>query len=138
MVTDGLTMWAKLPQAIYDFDNTPAVVVDTTRAQDRNSMQTFMGNKLLFKNKMSVISYDGSALDNMGYDRNDGLVTEKMGEITAMVSSWKWAFAAVQGLTYSHILAYDNAEDAWQYYARVPSPGLWVRELKLSNSPDAI
>ncbi len=60
-----------------------------------------------------------------------------MGEITAMASSWNRIFAAVQGATYSHILTMDTNK-IWQYYTRIPTAGLWVRELFLSDAPDAI
>ena len=137
LISDGLTMYAQLPKGIYDFDLTPAVVVSTDRAQDLNCSQVLYQNYLYFKNKKSLIRYDGVDTISVGYDRRDGLVPEKFGEITSMISSGLWNFCAVKGGTYSHILAMGSTH-AWQYYARVPSPGLWVRELFLSDSPDAI
>uniref|UniRef100_A0A6M3IWI6 Uncharacterized protein n=1 Tax=viral metagenome TaxID=1070528 RepID=A0A6M3IWI6_9ZZZZ len=136
IVDDGITAYAQLPEGVYDFDNTPNQVISTSRSQDKNNVQTMYGNKLYFKNKQSLLGYDGVDIANVGYDRNDGLPSDKMGEITAMASSWKFNFAAVHGPTYSHILSYDGA--AWQYYARVPSPGLWVKKMLLSDAPDAI
>jgi len=137
LVTDGLTMFANLPQGVYNFDMTPALVIDTSRAKDKNCMQAMFGNELYFKNKKSLIHYDGEDTEGVGYDLNDGLPTEQFGEITAMCSSWKYLFAAVKGGTYSHIFSRDEG-GAWQYYARIPTAGLWVREMFLSDSPDAI
>ncbi len=137
LVTDGLTVFAQLPQGVFDFDSTPAIVVDTGRAQDKNGALGMFANKLLFKNKKSLIQWDGATPIGVGYDLRDGLKGEKMGEITAMTSSWERTFAAVKGATYSHILTKDT-NNVWQYYARVPTPGIWVRKMFLSDAPDAI
>ncbi len=137
LVTDGLTMFANLPEGVYDFDITPAIVVDTSRAQDKNNSQVMFQGRLYFKNKKSLIQWDGSNPIGVGYDLRDGLKGEKMGEITAMASSWNRIFAAVQGATFSHILTLDTNK-VWQYYTRIPTAGLWVRELFLSDAPDAI
>ena len=134
--TDGLTMYANLPEGIYNFDATPNILVDTTRSRDKNCSQVVFGQKLYFKNKKSLIEYSSTgSLSGVGYDIEDGLPSDKMGEITAMTASWKWIFAAVKGATYSHILTKD-AQNVWQYYARIPTAGLWVREMFLSDSPD--
>jgi len=137
LVTDGLTMYAQLPQGIFDFDTTPAITIDTSRAQDKNGAQVMFQNNLYFKNKKSLIKWDGTNLEAIGYDLRDGLKGEKMGEITALTSSWDRVFAAVKGGTYSHILTMDS-NHKWQYYARIPTAGLWVRELLLCDAPDAI
>lgn len=135
--TDGVTMFAQLPQGIYDFDDTPTIVVDTSRAQDKNGAQTIFGGNLYFKNKKSLIKWDGTNTTPKGYDLEDGLPTEQFGEITAACSSWKYIYAAVKGASYSHILTMDE-NNVWQYYARIPSMGLWVKRLFLSDAPDAI
>lgn len=136
LVTDGLTMFANLPEAIYDFDITPAILIDNSRSVDLNANQTLFRQELLYKNKLSTILYDGAALYDAGYDLDDGLPADKMGETTAYASSYKYAFAAIKGATYAHILSYDSF--AWQYFARVPTPGLFIRHLELSNLPDGI
>jgi len=135
--TDGLTMYAQLPEGVYNFDDTPNKIIDTQRALDQNCVQVIFQNNLYFKNNYSLMKYDGSDVTSVGFDREDGLPFDKWGKITAMTSSWKYIFAAVQGPTYSHILTMD-ADHAWQYYARIPSPGLWVREMFLNNSPDGL
>lgn len=137
LVGDGVTMYAQLPDGVYDFDLTPAKVVDTDRARDKNCMQTIFNKKLHFKNKKSLIEYTSDGTDSVGYDLNDGLPSDKLGEITAMCSSWKYLFAAVKGASYSHILAMDE-DNHWQYYARIPTMGVAVREMFLSDAPDAI
>ncbi len=135
MFSNGQDVYAITPQGIYDFDSTPAIVVDSARAQDRNPQQVFFNQYLHFKNKKSFMRWDGTTITSIGYDREDGLPSDKMGEITALCSTWQNVFAAVKGATYSHILSYDGA---WQYYARWPSTGIWIREMFLSDSPDAI
>lgn len=134
--TDGLSVYAQLPEGVYDFDDTPSLVVDTSRAKDLNCRQTMFQNELHFKNFKSLIKYDGTDVTPVGYDQLDGLPSDKWGEITAMCSSWKYTFAAVKGPSYSHILTNDGK--AWQYYAKIPTGGLWVRDMFLSSSPDAI
>jgi hypothetical protein len=136
LVTDGLTMWASLEDGVYEFDTVPHKVIDTSQSRDKNPWQTNFRNNLYFKNNYSLIGYDGANLAPVGYDRDDGLVNTKWGQITAGVSSQKFIFAAVKGATYSQILTYDGA--AWQFYAQIPSPGLIVREMFLSNLPDGI
>ena len=131
---NGVNMYAYLPEGIYDFDATPDKIIDTSRAKDKNLSQVMFGNNLYFKNKKSLLKYV-DPIDSVGYDLEDGLPSDKWGEITAMTSSWKYIFAAVKGATYSHILTKDKY-DAWQYYARMPSAGMWVREIFLSDSPD--
>ena len=140
LVTDGLTMYAQLPQGIYNFDASPNILIDTSRSIEKNGAMAILGQDLYFKNKKSFIKYSqaGDEIVNVGYDREDGLPAEKFGEITALCSTFKWAFAAVKGGTYSHILTYDKKQDAWQYYSRIPSAGLWVKELFMSDSPDNI
>lgn len=135
LMTDGLTMYAMLPEGIYDFDTSPNIIVDTSRAKDLNCRQVIFKDELYFKNKQSLIKYT-TPPQSVGYDLGDGLPSDKLGEITAMCSSWRWLFTAVQGATYSHILTYDSK--GWQYYARIPTAGLWVKDMFLSNSPDAI
>ena len=137
LVNDGLKMYAYLPEGIYDFDITPSVIISTDRSKDQNANQVMFKNELYFKNAKSLIYYDGVDLKSIGYDLEDGLPSDKAGEITAMTSNFKWIYAAVKGATYSHILTRDQGGN-WQYYARIPSAGLWVREMFLSNSPDAI
>lgn len=137
MVTDGVTMYAITPKGVYDFDITPAIKIDTSRSADRNPQQVMFGNYLHFKNKKSLMKYDGADITSVGYDLEDGLPSAQWGEITAMTSSWKNIFAAVKGATYSHILSIDK-DNKWQYYAKVPSAGIWVKELFLSDAPDAI
>lgn len=137
LVNDGLAMYADLPEGVYDFDAAPTIVVSATGMRDKNPQQVMFKNELYFKNEYSLIHYDGVNLTGVGYDLEDGLPSDKMGEITAMTSNYKWIYAAVKGATYSHILTRDQG-GAWQYYARIPSAGLWVREMFLSNSPDAI
>ncbi len=137
LVNDGINMYTYLPEGIYDFDITPNIVVSTQGARDKNAQQVMFKNELYFKNSYSLIHYDGVNLKGVGYDLEDGLPSDKMGEITAMTSNYKWIYAAVKGATYSHILTRDQG-GAWQYFARIPSAGLWVREMFLNNSPDAI
>jgi len=133
--TDGLTMYAQLPQGVYNFDATPAKIIDTQRSMDKNVSQVLFQNYLHFKNKYSLMRYDGTDVLSVGYDLEDGLPSDKWGQITAQTSTWKYLFAAVRGATYSHILTMDR-DYAWQYYARMPSPDLWVRDMFLSDSPD--
>ena len=133
--TDGLTMYAMLPQGVYDFDTSPNIIVDTSRAEDLNCRQVIFRDELYFKNKQSVIKYT-TPPQSVGYDLGDGLPSDKLGEITAWCASWRWLFASVKGATYSHILAYDGK--GWQNYARIPTAGLWVREMFLNSNPDAI
>ncbi len=135
--TDGITMYADLPQGFYDFDTAPGKVIDSQRSEDINPIQAMFRNELYFKNKTSLLHYDGAVIDSVGYDLADGLPSDKLGEITGLTSSWKWLFAAVKGATYSHILTMDE-NHVWQYYTRIPSAGLWVRELFLSSAPDGI
>jgi len=137
IVSDGLTVFVSLPSGVYNFDATPNVVVSADRAKDKNPAQVLFENLLYFKNKKSLVEWDGTDTTPVGYDLRDGLKGEKYGEITAMTSSFQWAFAAVKGGTYSHILTMDRNK-VWQYYARIPTAGLWVRELFLSDAPDAI
>jgi len=137
LADDGVTMFANLPDGVYDFDDTPSVAVSTSRSQDKNCAQEMFEDNLYFKNKNSMVKYDGTGVTSVGYDENDGLPSDKIGETTALCSSWKFLFAAVKGATYSHILS-KVAAGAWEYYARVPTPGLWVKRLFLSDSPDAI
>ena len=139
LVTDGLTMFTYEPRGVYDFDETPSVIVDTARAQDLNGALAIWGQDLIFKNKTSLMrrSQDGSALTPIGYDRDDGLPPDKMGETTALCPSWKYLFAAVKGASYSHILAMD-INTKWHYFARIPTMGWWVSEMFLSDLPDAI
>jgi len=94
-------------------------------------------NYLHFKNKKSLMAYDGTDVTPVGYDQEDGLPSDKWGEITAMTSTWKYLFAAVKGATYSHILAMDSAH-AWHYYARIPTPSIWVRDMFLTDANDGI
>uniref|UniRef100_A0A6H1ZU68 Uncharacterized protein n=1 Tax=viral metagenome TaxID=1070528 RepID=A0A6H1ZU68_9ZZZZ len=136
LITDGLTMYAQTPEGIYDF-YAKAIEIDTSRSQDKNGSQVLFGQDLYFKNKKSLIYYDGTNTEGVGYDLDDGLPGDKWGEITAMCSTWKCIFAAVKGATYSHILTME-ADHMWQYYARVPTPGIWVREMFLSDTPDNI
>jgi len=139
LIGDGLNIYASTPRGIYEFTNSPSLIVDTSRAQDLNCRQVMFGQGLYFKNKKSLIEVDlsGVTTRGVGYDLEDGLPTEKFGEITAVCSSWKNIFAAVKGGTYSHILTRDQ-DGVWQYYARVPTAGLWIRDMFLSDAPDAI
>jgi len=137
LVSDGVKIYTILPTGLYNFDYVPDVLVDTRISKDANPTLNLFQDTIYFKNKKSLIRFDGSSIANVGYDTKDGLASEKFGEITAMVSNFQWNFCAVRGATYSHILAMDGSHK-WQYYARVPSPGLWIREMFLSNSPDAI
>jgi len=131
-------MYAQLPDGVYDFDDTPSKIVDTERVQDFNCVIEMFRQELYFKSKNSTLRYDGADLTSVGYDQKDGLSSDKIGQITAMCSSYKFLFAAVKGATYSHILSYDKDNSAWQYYSRIPTAGLWVRRMVLSDSPDAI
>ena len=135
--SDGLTMYTQLPEGVYDFDATPAVAIDTGRARDKNCAQILFNNELYFKNKKSLIHYDGTNIEDVGYDLNDGLPTEQFGEITAMAAAGQYLFAAVKGGTYSHILT-RQASEVWQYYTRIPTAGIWVRRMFVSDAPDAI
>ncbi len=132
---DGLDVYACLSNGVYEFDETPAVVVSSERSKDANSLIELFQDRVYFKNKKSLI--DTSSLKDVGLGIKDGVVNEKNGEITAMCSSWKYLFAAVKGGTYSHILTRDQV-GAWQYYARIPTAGVWVKNLMLSNNPDGI
>jgi hypothetical protein len=136
LVSNGKDVYAALPQGVYSFGAVPAMVIDTGRAQDRNPNQVLFRQNLLLKNKTSLLKWDGASVESVGYDREDGLPSDKMGQITAMCSSWQNVFASVKGATYSHILSYDGS--AWQYYARWPTAGIWVKDMFLSDSPDAI
>lgn len=135
--TDGVKMYACLPQGIYNFDDTPSVIIDTSRSQEKQPRQVMFENYLYFKNKYALMKYDGTDVTSEGYDKDDGLPSDKWGEITAMTSSYKYIFAAVKGATYSHILARDT-DSNWQYYARIPTAGVWVKRLFLSNANDGI
>lgn len=138
MITDGVDCYAALPHGIYDFDESPVQVLDTSNKLDRNCLIDWFNNEITLKNKKQLISFDPSSVEltSIGYDKDDGLPSDKWGEITAITSSFAEQFCAVKGGTYSHILS--RVDSAWQYYARVPSPGLWIRKLFLSNSPDGI
>lgn len=131
LVTDGLTMWANLADGVYEFDTVPHKVIDTSQSRDINPWQTLFRNYLHFKNHYSLMKYDGDEITPVGYDQFDGLPSDKWGQITAGVSSQQFMFAAVKGPNYSHILAYNGA--AWHYYAVIPTPGLTVKKLFLSN-----
>lgn len=135
LVSDGVKVYAALSNGIWNFDTIPDKVIDSSRSQDKNPNQVMFQNYLLFKNRYSVMRYDGVDVVAKGYDREDGLPSDKMGEITAFAATWQNVFAAVKGATYSHILSYDGS---WQYYARWPSMGTWIKEMFLSNSPDGI
>ncbi len=139
LVSDGLTMYAQLPEGIYDFDITPSLIINTARSREPNCVQALFGQDLYFKNRYSLNRYpqDGSNISGAGYDLEDGLPSDKWGEITSMVSTFRNIFASIKGATYSHILSREN-NGAWQYYARIPSPGVWVRQMFLSNTPDNI
>jgi hypothetical protein len=137
LVSDGLTVYANLPEGIYDFDITPAIAIDNSNSKDRNCSQVMFQNELYFKNKYSLVKYDGTDLESVGYDDEDGLPSREWGQITAMTSTWKCIFTAIKGATYSHILTMDS-DKKWQYFARIPSPNLWVSDMFLSNSPDSI
>jgi hypothetical protein len=130
-------MYAQLPDGIYDFDETPTNIINTQRSQDLNGAQIMFNSKLYFKNKYSLIEYDGANLNSRGYDLRDSLPSDKWGEITALTSSFKFIYAAVKGLSYSHLLTFDENR-TWQYYAKIPTMGLWVRKLMLSSTPDSI
>jgi len=136
LVSDGVKVFSALPDGIWNFDAIPEQVVDSGRSSDINPNQVLFQNYLLFKNRYSTIKYDGVNVTSVGYDRLDGLASDKMGEVTAYVSSWQRVFAAVKGATYSHILTYDG--QGWQYYARWPTAGIWIKEMRLSNAPDAV
>lgn len=136
LISDGINMYALLPQGLYNFDNTPNLVVDTVN-EDLTLTQAMFRQNILLKNKNSLILYDGTEAQSKGYDLEDGLPSDKWGEITAMTANWKWAFAAVKGATYSHILTMDDSYK-WQYYARIPTAGIWVNKLLLTDSPDGI
>ncbi len=137
LVSDGLTMFALAPDGLFDFDDTPAIVVSTERAKDKNGVLTNFRNFPHFKNKLSLQEFDGVNVTSVGYDIDDGLAGEKMGEITAMASSQDRLYAAVMGGTFSHILTMDSG-NKWQHYARVPTAGVWVRRMFFSDAPDAI
>ena len=137
MVTDGVTVYAMTPKGLYDFDTTPGIVVSTERSADKNPVLSMFEDVVYIKNKKSLIQYNGTNVINKGFDTRQGLVSEKFGEITAMAPTWQWLFAAVKGATYAHILTMDRSNN-WQYYARVPTPGIWVRDMFLSDSPDGI
>jgi len=136
--TDGVKMYAYLPQGLYNFDSTPNILVDTSRSMDKQPRTVMFDNYPFFKNKYALMEYDGTdVVGTAGYDGDDGLPSDKWGEITAMCSSWKYIFAAVKGATFSHILTRDAAS-AWQYYARIPTAGVWVKRMFLSNANDGI
>lgn len=137
LVGDGTTMYAQLPEGVYNFDTTPGIIIDTSRAKDKNCMQELFNNDLYFKSKTALKRYDGTDVTDVGYNLEDGLPSDKWGEITAMTSGGQFLFAAVKGGTYSHILTKDTA-GVWQYYARVPTAGVWVREMFLSDAPDGV
>lgn len=135
LVSDGVTCYAQLPNGAYDFDALPHQVVHADSI-DINPNQVLFQNYLLFKNKYSTIKYDGTDVIPVGYDRLDGLPSDKMGEITAFAPSSQRVYAAVKGATYSHILTYDG--QGWQYYTRWPTAGIWIKEMKLTNAPDGV
>ena len=134
--TDGVTAYAALPDGIWDFDDTPNKLVDAGRSLERNPAQVMLSNKLYFKNDLSLLEY-GTTISSVGYDRDAGLPADKMGEITAMTSTFDKAYVAVKGGTYTHILTKDVAH-VWQYYARVPTAGLWVKDMFFSDAPDGL
>lgn len=135
LVGDGPKVYANLPDGVWDFDDIPAKIIDSGRSIDLNPNQVMFQNYLYFKNKYSTMKYDGVDVVGVGYDREDGLPSDKMGEITAYASTWRRIFAAVKGATYSHILTYDGA---WQYYTRWPTAGIWIKDMFLSAAPDGI
>lgn len=137
LMPGGANVFAILPEGVYNFDAAPNLIVDTKRSADRNPAAVLFLQDLFLKNKKSVIHYDWSVLKNRGYDVNDGLPSDKFGEITSMAATYKYIFNAVKGGTYSHILAMDS-NYAWHYYARIPSAGRWVKSMFLSDQPDAI
>lgn len=138
LVTDGADCYAALPDGVYDFDASPQAIIDSSRTQDLNPLLTNFGGYLHYKNKTSLLRYNGATVTSVGYDTRDGLPADKMGQITALCDTWKFLFAAVKGATYSHILSMDKDTLAWQYYARAPSVGMWVRDMFISNQPDGL
>lgn len=135
--TDGIKMYAYLPQGVYNFDSTPNMILDTSRSAEKQPRMVMFENYPFFKNKYSLMKYDGVDVEPVGYDLDDGLPSDKWGEITAMTASWKYIFAAVKGATFSHILTRDTG-GAWQYYARIPTAGVWVKKMFLSDANDGI
>lgn len=135
LITNGLEMYAALPEGIFNFDASPAAEIDTKSSIDKNALAIFHKDLLYFKNRYSLMRYNDPGITSAGYDMEDGLPKDKMGEITALCSSWKYLYASVKGATYSHILAYDGA---WQYYARIPTAGAWVRDMFINSAPDGI
>ena len=135
MVTDGLTMFAPMPDGIYDFDVTPSKVIDYQGTQDKNANAAIYKQLLYYKNKKSVNRYDGTDITAVGYDLIDDFHSSKMGEVTAFAATSKYLYAAVKGASYSHILAYNGA---WQFYAQIPTMGLWVRKMWFSDGNDGI
>lgn len=136
LITDGVHVYAALPHAIWESKPFPQIVADMSRSIDANPNQIVYDNYLHFKNRYSVVKYDGERLSNIGFNREDGLRSDKMGEITAFTSSLDFMFAAVKGATYSHILTWNGT--AWQYYTRWPTAGIWIKQMLLSNAPDGI
>ena len=136
LVSDGVKVYANLPNGIWNFNAAPSKLVNSEHSLDYNPMQVMYRNYLYFKNKNSIIKYDGTDTTSIGYDLDDGLPSDKMGEATSMVANWKFLYAAVKGATYSHILTYDGT--GWQYFARWPTAGVWIKRMVLSNLPDAI
>ncbi len=137
LISDGATVYANLPLGVYNFQAIPQIVVDTDRARDKNNAMTLFQNQIYFKNKKALLKYDGTDIESIGYDREDGLPSDKWGEITAMASSWKYNFLAVQSDTFTNIFTQD-VNNIIQYYARIPTTGVWVREMFLSDTPDGI
>ncbi len=138
--SDGISVYAGLPEGIWDISPSLAEnVLDSTNLLDSNALLSMYGGNLILKNYESLIAIDPNtlAMSLVGLDKREGLPLNKKGQVTAMCSSYKSLFAAVQGGgSYSSIFSYDGV--AWSFLSKIPSLGASVRELFLSSSPDGI
>jgi len=136
LVGDGTSVYAMIPNSIWDFDMNPSMVVNNAADEEPNPYQSMFRGNLYFKNNYSLIKY-GTTLESKGYNQKDGLPINLFGKISCMQETFKWLYAAVKGASYSHILTMDK-DNIWQYYARIPSMGRWVKKMLISDQPDDI
>ncbi len=138
VVCDATTGYLAAGDGIYKYDANGFSKFLPVNINDINAQLELWDNDLYLKNYKSLLKIDISSkvATNIGFDRFDGLPSDKLGEITAMASSNQWLFAAVKGATYSNIYTYNGSK--WDYYARIPTAGIWVKHMYLGNQPGNI
>lgn len=133
LVTDSTTPYFVSESGVYDVTSGFGGIIDTIGYGDPNQLIMYYQGALYLKSKREILGYDAdtAAVTPVGYTLDDGLPSDKIGEVTAWLSTPRWAFCAVKGASYSHILSFDG--EVWGYYAKIPTMGLWVRKMMLSG-----